>query len=256
MCTWFTGALVRKPVPADGYRGYDDLALALREGVDYAVHVRYPANSAVAVIAPHGGRIEGGTSAVARLIAGADHGLYLFEGLRTANDNFDHLHLTSHCFDEPRCLERSGRAAPAAQVWWWPAVRKKAIRLSPPHMHAASEPRCAGGAMSVSKLRSRRRWQRRGCRSRRTGMISQGLIRAISVIGAERGKACRWSSAPVCAARTTGWASCRRCVACWGIRFSLTAAVQLPPAKAGMTPGNRYCCKITIATSANVSTTL
>jgi phage replication-related protein YjqB (UPF0714/DUF867 family) len=126
MCTWFTGVPVRKPVPADGYRGYDDLALALREGVDYAVHVRYPANSAVAVIAPHGGRIEGGTSAVARLIAGVDHGLYLFEGLRTANDNFDHLHLTSHCFDEPRCLELIGAcdtviaihgyAAPGADV--------------------------------------------------------------------------------------------------------------------------------------------
>jgi phage replication-related protein YjqB (UPF0714/DUF867 family) len=117
---------MRKPVPADSYRGYGDLALAHREGLDYAVHVRYPENSPVAVIAPHGGRIEGGTSAVARLIAGADHGLYLFEGLRAANDNFDCLHLTSHCFDEPRCLDLisacdtviavHGYAAPGADV--------------------------------------------------------------------------------------------------------------------------------------------
>jgi phage replication-related protein YjqB (UPF0714/DUF867 family) len=95
---------MRKPVPADSYRGYDDLASAHTEGVDYAVHVHYPQDSGVAVIAPHGGRIEGGTSAVARLIAGIDHGLYLFEGLRNEGDNFDRLHLTSHFFDEPRCL--------------------------------------------------------------------------------------------------------------------------------------------------------
>ncbi len=99
---------MRRPVKADGYRGYEDLARAHTEGVDYAVHVRYPQESGVAVIAPHGGRIEGGTSAVARLIAGLEHGLYLFEGLRTAGDNFDRLHLTSHCFDEPRCLELIG----------------------------------------------------------------------------------------------------------------------------------------------------
>jgi phage replication-related protein YjqB (UPF0714/DUF867 family) len=56
------------------------------------------------VLAPHGGRIEGRTSEVARLIAGNDHGLYLFEGLRTGGDNFDCLHLASHRFDEPRAL--------------------------------------------------------------------------------------------------------------------------------------------------------
>jgi phage replication-related protein YjqB (UPF0714/DUF867 family) len=57
------------------------------------------------VIAPHGGHIEGRTSEIARLIAGDDHGLYLFEGLRTTGDNFDCLHLSSHRFDEPRALD-------------------------------------------------------------------------------------------------------------------------------------------------------
>jgi phage replication-related protein YjqB (UPF0714/DUF867 family) len=117
---------MREPVPADSYRGYGDLARAQTEGVDFAVHVRIAENSPVAILAPHGGRIEGGTSAVARLIAGTEHGLYLFEGLRAANDNFDHLHLTSHCFDEPRCLDMiaacdtviavHGYAAPGADV--------------------------------------------------------------------------------------------------------------------------------------------
>lgn len=117
---------MREPVPADSYRGYGDLARAQTEGMDFTVHVRHPQNSPVAILAPHGGRIEGGTSAVARLIAGTEHGLYLFEGLRAANDNFDHLHLTSHCFDEPRCLGLiaacdtviavHGYAAPGADV--------------------------------------------------------------------------------------------------------------------------------------------
>jgi phage replication-related protein YjqB (UPF0714/DUF867 family) len=61
--------------------------------------------SRVAVLAPHGGGIEGRTSEIARLIAGDEHGLYLFEGLRTTGDNFDCLHLSSHRFDEPRALD-------------------------------------------------------------------------------------------------------------------------------------------------------
>lgn len=96
---------MRMPIPADDYLGYEDLARDHIEGVDYAIHVRPTGGARVAVVAPHGGRIEGGTSEVARLIAGQEHALYLFEGLRTTGDNFDRLHLTSHCFDEPRCLD-------------------------------------------------------------------------------------------------------------------------------------------------------
>jgi phage replication-related protein YjqB (UPF0714/DUF867 family) len=96
---------MRKPVPSDEFRCYEDLAQRYAEGVDYAVHVRPREHSRVAVLAPHGGRIEGGTSEIARLIAGEEHGLYLFEGLRITGDNFDCLHLASHCFDEPRGLE-------------------------------------------------------------------------------------------------------------------------------------------------------
>jgi phage replication-related protein YjqB (UPF0714/DUF867 family) len=96
--------LMRASVSADDYSGYGDLTRDHAEGVDYVVHVRPPASSRVAIIAPHGGRIEGGTSEVARLIAGHDHGLYLFEGIRVTDDNFDRLHLTSRFFDEPRCL--------------------------------------------------------------------------------------------------------------------------------------------------------
>jgi phage replication-related protein YjqB (UPF0714/DUF867 family) len=100
---------MRLPVPADDYQSFDELARCHTEGVDYAVHVTDRA-SPVAILAPHGGRIEGGTSQVARLIAGNEYGLYLFEGQRESGDNFHRLHLTSRCFDEPRCLELIARA--------------------------------------------------------------------------------------------------------------------------------------------------
>jgi phage replication-related protein YjqB (UPF0714/DUF867 family) len=96
---------VRDPVYSDDFRCYDDLARHYVEGVDYAVQVISRERSPVAVLAPHGGRIEGRTSEIARLIAGDEHRLYLFEGLRTSGDNFDCLHLSSHRFDEPRALD-------------------------------------------------------------------------------------------------------------------------------------------------------
>lgn len=55
------------------------------------------------MIAPHGGRIENGTSELARAVAGDEFHLYLFEG-RLESRNFHSLHLTSHLFDEPECL--------------------------------------------------------------------------------------------------------------------------------------------------------
>ena len=92
-------------MPSDDFRSFQDLARRYSEGIDYSVHVRRGNHSPIAILAPHGGRIEGGTSEIARLIAGEEHGLYLFEGLRTTGDNFDCLHLASHCFDEPRGLD-------------------------------------------------------------------------------------------------------------------------------------------------------
>jgi len=58
--------------------------------------------SATAIVAPHGGLIEPGTSQIARAIAGDDLSLYLFEG-RRRRGNRD-LHIGSERFDEPKCL--------------------------------------------------------------------------------------------------------------------------------------------------------
>jgi phage replication-related protein YjqB (UPF0714/DUF867 family) len=96
---------VTKRASPNDFRCYDELAQRHREGVDYAVHVMPRERSRVAVLAPHGGRIEGRTSEIARMIAGDEHGLYLFEGLRMTGDNFECLHLASHWFDEPRALD-------------------------------------------------------------------------------------------------------------------------------------------------------
>jgi phage replication-related protein YjqB (UPF0714/DUF867 family) len=88
---------------ASKYSGFADLAKAQVEGRDFRVVVEPRVGSNVAVVAPHGGKIEAFTSDVARSIAGADFNLYLFEGTRV-DANYLALHLTSHRFDEPRCL--------------------------------------------------------------------------------------------------------------------------------------------------------
>jgi len=53
----------------------------------------------VLIIAPHGGRIEPGTSPLAARIAGNAYSLYQFEGLKPLGQNGD-LHITSHHFDQ------------------------------------------------------------------------------------------------------------------------------------------------------------
>lgn len=90
---------------ADGaYASYAELARRHLEGADFQVRIAHRPESGIAILAPHGGAIEEGTSEVAQALAGVEFNLYLFEGLRAAG-NYAALHLTSHRFDEPRCLE-------------------------------------------------------------------------------------------------------------------------------------------------------
>jgi phage replication-related protein YjqB (UPF0714/DUF867 family) len=87
----------------DKYLNYAALAAAEEEGTDFEIIVRNPAQSRVAVIAPHAGGIEPRTGPIAKSIAGAEFSLYCFRG-RKDGGNRD-LHITSHHFDEPTCLE-------------------------------------------------------------------------------------------------------------------------------------------------------
>jgi len=88
----------------DRYHSYSELAEHEVEGTDFAITVSRRPFSAVAVIVPHGGRIESRTSEIARAIAGEDFNLYMFEGIKKRG-NYAALHITSCRFNEPSCLE-------------------------------------------------------------------------------------------------------------------------------------------------------
>ena len=85
----------------DKYPDFNTLA-ASEPAEHYAITARPGQTPNVAIIAPHGGKIEWRTSEIARAIAGQDYSYYLFEG-RKARDNGE-LHITSPNFDEPQCL--------------------------------------------------------------------------------------------------------------------------------------------------------
>ena len=86
----------------DKYGSFDELRNREREGVDFSILVM-PRETSAAIIAPHGGMIEPGTSDIAVAIAGNDYGLYCFEGLRDRPHG--DLHITSANFREPKCVE-------------------------------------------------------------------------------------------------------------------------------------------------------
>ena len=86
---------------ADTYPNFATLEQHERAGIDYAVLVRRE-EPAFAIIAPHGGGIEPGTSEIADAIACQRWSFYAFEGLKRTGNRV--LHLTSTCFDEPMCL--------------------------------------------------------------------------------------------------------------------------------------------------------
>jgi phage replication-related protein YjqB (UPF0714/DUF867 family) len=86
---------------ADKYPCFAALERHERSGIDYRLVARR-AQPAFAIIAPHGGGIEPGTSEIADAIATASHSFSTLEGLKS-RDNTD-LHITSTNFDEPMCL--------------------------------------------------------------------------------------------------------------------------------------------------------
>jgi len=90
---------------ADKYRNFAALAGAERAGVDYDIILRR-AQASFAIVAPHGGGIEPGTSEIADAIAGQTFSFYTLEGIKTKG-NAD-LHITSTHFDEPMCLTLLG----------------------------------------------------------------------------------------------------------------------------------------------------
>lgn len=98
---------------ADTYPDFDALAAAETSGVDYDILLRRE-TLAFAIVAPHGGGIEGGTSEIADGVAdpaanetaGDRHSFYTFEGLKPIGNSV--LHITSTRFNEPMCLTLIG----------------------------------------------------------------------------------------------------------------------------------------------------
>jgi len=91
----------------DKYWNFSELMEHEVEGRDYVIRVRN-GNSPFVIIAPHGGKIERGTSKIADIIASREHGFYAFEGIKKNNNQ--HLHITSDRFDEPRAMAVAARA--------------------------------------------------------------------------------------------------------------------------------------------------
>lgn len=94
----------------DKYPNFAALSQSERIGVDYEIIATQREGSAVVIVAPHGGKIEPRTGEIVRAIADDDFSYYCFNGLKSANNR--DLHITSHRFDEPRCV-----ALVAAHKW-------------------------------------------------------------------------------------------------------------------------------------------
>ncbi|ABI57137.1 poly-gamma-glutamate hydrolase family protein [Alkalilimnicola ehrlichii MLHE-1] len=98
----------------DRYSNFKALKAEQTEGRDFRVQVAVRDEAAVAVIAPHGGAIEPGTSELAFAIAGEQFSFAIFEGTKVAKNR--DLHITSTNFDEPRCVEVVARSRTAVAI--------------------------------------------------------------------------------------------------------------------------------------------
>ena len=98
----------------DRYSNFKALQAEQTEGRDFRVQVAMREDSAVAVIAPHGGAIEPGTSELAVAIAGEELSFVIFEGVMAAQNR--DLHITSTNFDEPRCTDVVMRSRTAVAI--------------------------------------------------------------------------------------------------------------------------------------------
>jgi len=83
------------------YKSFEELNAVEREGLAFRRQVKNR-RTKWAVIAPHGGGIEPGTTEIAGAIAGWRLSLYTFDGIRQSGNEL--LHITSTLFDEPRGL--------------------------------------------------------------------------------------------------------------------------------------------------------
>lgn len=87
----------------DKYSNFAHLITEEIEGVDYQIEVIEREGTLTAIIAPHGGAIEPGTSELCKAIAAENYQIGVFEGVKQNGNAI--LHITSTRFDEPKCLK-------------------------------------------------------------------------------------------------------------------------------------------------------
>jgi len=135
--------------PGDKYNSFAELAGRHREGQDWR-HIVVSRHAAVAMLAPHGGGIEPGTSELAIAIAGDEFSLYCFEGLRRWRNA--RLHIASTRFDDPACLELL-QDVPTAIVIHGCAERREIVYLGGLHaeLRTAAEESLAAAGFRVAQ---------------------------------------------------------------------------------------------------------
>ena len=84
----------------DRYDSVEQLRDHNVEGRDFEIRMSVRSGR-IAIVAPHGGGIEPGTSEIAEAVAGDTFSFYAFEGHRATNNR--ELHITSARFREPQC---------------------------------------------------------------------------------------------------------------------------------------------------------
>lgn len=137
------------------YTDFSELQKSETAGRDYRI-LQKVRKSPIAIMAPHGGDIEPGTSELASAIAGLEYSFYAFEGIRHLHNRT--LHITSTRFDEPGALAIAGNSdlvltvhghsgsGPVVYVGGLAAEVRREIadRLSSYEFVVDSDPRCRG----------------------------------------------------------------------------------------------------------------
>jgi len=85
----------------EAYQSFRELLRGEVEGRDFS-RIVVARSSPIVIVALHGGGIEPGTSEIAQAIAGSEYSLYCFDSLKTSGNEL--LHIPSHDFDDPLCL--------------------------------------------------------------------------------------------------------------------------------------------------------
>src|SRR5260370_42664995 len=85
----------------DKYNNFAELLGNERENTGFQIRSRERCGTP-AIIAPHGGGIEPGTSELAEAISDGDLSFYAFEGIKKGGNGV--LHITSGRFDEPKAI--------------------------------------------------------------------------------------------------------------------------------------------------------